>query len=86
MTSEFEDIKNYYLAKGAFLTGYASASSRQQVCIKDILYVGAVGEKIFAYPKEDVIYSAKELSIKQMLVRKVIQFFLIELIVMLVLI
>ena len=31
-----------------------------------------------------VIYSAKELSIKQMLVRKVIQFFLIELIVMLV--
>lgn len=31
-----------------------------------------------------VIYSAKELSIKQMLVRKIIQFFLIELIVMLV--
>ena len=54
MTPEFEDIKNYCLAKGAFLTGYANASSQQQVCIKDILYVEAVGEKIFAYTKEDV--------------------------------
>ena len=54
MTSEFEDIKNYCLAKGAFLTGYANASARQQVCIKDILYVEAVGEKIFAYTQENV--------------------------------
>lgn len=54
MTSEFEDIKNYCLAKGAFLTGYAKASSQQQVCIKDILYVEAVDEKIFAYTKKDV--------------------------------
>lgn len=54
MTSEFEDIKNFCLAKGTFLTGYANASSQQHVCIKDILYVEAVGEKIFAYTKEDV--------------------------------
>ena len=54
MTQEFEDIKNYCLAKGAFLTGYANVSSQQQVCIKDILYVEAVGEKIFAYTKEGV--------------------------------
>ncbi len=54
MTPEFEDIKNYCLAKGAFLTGYTDGSFQQQVCIKDILYMEAVGEKIFAYTKERV--------------------------------
>lgn len=54
MTPELEDIKNYCLAKGNFLTGYANASSQQQVRIKDILYVEAIGEKVFAYTKEKV--------------------------------
>ena len=54
MTPEFEDIKNYCLAKGNFLTGYANVSSQQQVHIKDILYVEAIGEKVFAYTKEKV--------------------------------
>ncbi len=54
MTPEFEDIKNYCQAKGAFLTGYANGSSQRQVCIKDILYVEAVDEKIFAYTKEQL--------------------------------
>ena len=54
MTPEFEDIKNYCLSKGAFLTGYAKTSSRQQVCIRDILYVEAIDEKVFAYTKEQV--------------------------------
>ncbi|MBD5453017.1 MAG: LytTR family transcriptional regulator [Lachnospiraceae bacterium] len=54
MTPELEDIKNYCLAKGAFLTGYINASSQQQICIKDILYVEAIDEKVFAYTKENV--------------------------------
>lgn len=54
MTPELEDIKNYCLAKGAFLTGYVNVSSQQQICIKDILYVEAIDEKVFAYTKEKV--------------------------------
>lgn len=57
MTPEFEDIKNYCLAKEAFLAGYVNAPSQQQickVCIKDILYVEAIGEKVFAYTKKNV--------------------------------
>lgn len=54
MTPELEDIKNYCLAKGAFLTGYANVSAQQQICIKDILYVEAIDEKVFAYTKEKV--------------------------------
>ena len=54
MTPELEDIKNYCLAKGNFLTGYVNVSSQQQICIKDILYVEAIGEKVFAYTKEQV--------------------------------
>ncbi len=54
MTPELEDIKNYCLAKGTFLTGYVNVSSQQQICIKDILYVEAIGEKVFAYTKEKV--------------------------------
>ena len=54
MTPELEDIKNYCLAKGAFLTGYENVSSQQQICIKDILYVEAIDEKVFAYTKEKV--------------------------------
>ncbi|MDE5599083.1 MAG: hypothetical protein K2J04_14805, partial [Lachnospiraceae bacterium] len=45
MTPEFEDIKNYCLAKGTFLTGYINVSSQQQISIKDILYVEAIDEK-----------------------------------------
>ncbi len=54
MTPELEDIKNYCLSKGTFLTGYINATSQQQICIKDILYVEAIDEKVFAYTKENV--------------------------------
>lgn len=54
MTPEFEDIKNYCLSKGTFLTGYINVSSQQQICIKDILYVEAIDERVFAYAKENV--------------------------------
>lgn len=52
MTPELEDIKNYCLAKGSYLTGYVNTSSFRQVCIKDILYVEAIDEKVFAYTNE----------------------------------
>ena len=54
MTPEFEDIKNYCLAKGTFLTGYINVSSQQQISIKDILYVEVIDEKVFAYTREKV--------------------------------
>ena len=54
MTPELEDIKNYCLTKGTFLTGYINVSSQQQICIKDILYVEAIDERVFAYTKEKV--------------------------------
>lgn len=34
MTSQFEDIRNYCLAKGAFLVGYANISPQQQIRIE----------------------------------------------------
>lgn len=61
MTPEFEDIKNYCLAKGAFLTGYTNISSQQRIGIKDILYVEAIGENVFAYTKNNVFEIKKRL-------------------------
>lgn len=61
MTSEFEDIKNYCLAKGTFLTGYTDISAQQQVKISDILYIEAVGENVFAYTKANVFEIKKRL-------------------------
>ncbi len=59
MTPEFEDIKNYCLAKGNHLTGYTDTSSQQQVRISDILYVEAVGENVFAYT-QDMVFELKK--------------------------
>ena len=61
MTPEFEDIKNYCLAKGNHLTGYTDTSSQQQVCISDVLYVEAVGENVFAYTQDKVFELKKRL-------------------------
>lgn len=61
MTPDLEDIRNYCLAKGAFLTGYVDSSSCQQICIKDILYLEAVGERVFAYTREGVFELRKRL-------------------------
>mgnify|MGYP001861408261 CR=1 FL=1 len=61
MTSEFEDIKNYCLAKGTFLMGYTDVSAQQQVKISDILYIEAVGENVFAYTKTNVFELKKRL-------------------------
>ncbi len=52
MTPEFEDIKNYCLAKGTFLIGYDNKSLQQQISIADILYIEAVGENVFAYTEK----------------------------------
>lgn len=54
MTPEFEDIKNYCLAKGHYLTGYTNAHEQRQVSIKDILYAEAVGENVFIYTQNKV--------------------------------
>lgn len=61
MTPEFEDIKNYCLAKGAFLVGYTNVSSQQHIKIQDILYIESVGEKVFAYTKKNVFEIKKRL-------------------------
>lgn len=61
MTPEFEDIKNYCLSKGASLPGYTDISLRRQIRIEDILYIEAVGEKVFAYTEEKVFEIKKRL-------------------------
>ena len=61
MTQEFEDIKNYCLAKNNFLTGYIQKSEQQQVNMDDILYVEAVGENVFAYTHDQVLETKKRL-------------------------
>jgi len=61
MTPEFEDIKNYCLAKGAFLVGYTDVSSRQHIRIEDILYIESVGENVFAYTERNVFEIKKRL-------------------------
>lgn len=61
MTSEFEDIKNYCLAKGTFLMGYTDVSVQLQVKIADILYIEAVGENVFVYTKNNVFEIKKRL-------------------------
>lgn len=61
MTPEFEDIKNYCLSKGASLPGYTDISLQRQIHIEDILYIEAVGEKVFAYTEEKVFEIKKRL-------------------------
>ena len=64
MTPMFEDIKNYCLAKGTFLSGYTNISSQRQlhkICIEDILYMEAVSENVFAYTKSNVFEIKKRL-------------------------
>ena len=61
MTPEFEDIRNYCLAKSNFLIGYTQASEQQKVYINDILYVEAIGENVFAYTKNQVFEIKKRL-------------------------
>lgn len=61
MTPEFEDIRNYCLAKGNFLVGYTNISSQQQIRIEDILYIEAVGENVFAYTESNVYEIKKRL-------------------------
>jgi len=60
MTPEFEDIKNYCLTRGHHITGYIH-ESQQQVCIKDILYIEAIGDKVFAYTQKEVFEVKKRL-------------------------
>lgn len=59
MTSEFEDIKNYCLSKGNYLIGYSDGSEQRNICFDDILYIEAVGKKVFAYT-EDSFFEIKE--------------------------
>lgn len=61
MTKEFEDIKNYCLAKDSFLIGYTNMAEQQPVSIKEILYVEAVGENVFAYTHTSVLKIRKRL-------------------------
>jgi len=61
MTPEFEDIKNYCLAKGTFLIGYTNASSQQHIKIENILYIESVGDNVFAYTEKNVFEIKKRL-------------------------
>lgn len=61
MTPEFEDIRNYCLAKSNSLIGYTQNSGQQKVYINDILYVEAIGENVFAYTKNQVFEIKKRL-------------------------
>lgn len=61
MTPDFEDIKNYCLAKGNYLTGSTDTGEQQQLFYKDILYIEAVGERVFAYTAEKALEIKKRL-------------------------
>lgn len=61
LTPEFEDIKNYCLAKGEYLTGYTNGNVQQTVYYNQILYFEAVGEKVFAYTTKQVYEIKKRL-------------------------
>lgn len=52
MTPEFEDIKNYCLAKGNYLIGFGEDAELKQINFDDIFYIEAVGKKVFAYTKD----------------------------------
>lgn len=61
LTPEFEDIRNYCLAKGEYLVGYTDGNVRQMVYYDQILYFEAVGEKVFAYTQNQVYEIKKRL-------------------------
>lgn len=52
MTPEFEDIKNYCLAKGNYLIDFGEDAELKQINFDDIFYIEAVGKKVFAYTKD----------------------------------
>ena len=52
MTPEFEDIKNYCLAKGNYLIDFGEDAELNQINFDDIFYIEAVGKKVFAYTKD----------------------------------
>jgi len=59
MTQEFVDIQNYCLAKDHYLIGYTDTNRQKQIRCQDILYMEAVGEKVFAYTN-DQVYEVKK--------------------------
>lgn len=54
LTPEFEDIRNYCLAKGTYLIGTNSRNEQQQIFYHEILYFEAVREKVFVYTNDHV--------------------------------
>lgn len=52
MTPEFEDIKNYCLAKGNYLIGFGEDAELKQINFDDIFYIEAIGKKVFAYTND----------------------------------
>ena len=57
MTPEFEDIKNYCLAKGNYLIGFGEDAELKQINFDDIFYIEAIGKKVFAYTKDSFLKS-----------------------------
>lgn len=53
MTSDFQDIKEYVLAKGEKLVVYQE-KNQMLLSLSEILYIEAVGERVFAYTKTEV--------------------------------
>lgn len=54
MTRDFQDIRDYCRNKGRTLTVYAENKESSQLPIADVLYIEAVGEKVFAYTNDQV--------------------------------
>lgn len=75
MTKEFEDIRDYASAKGECLSGYKDGRELYRIRRRDILYVEAVGELVFAYARNQVVelkmrlYEAEELLKQDRFVR-----------------
>jgi len=52
LTRDFEDIRQYALAKGGSLLGYLEGGEACRINLSAVLYFEAVGELVFAYTAE----------------------------------
>lgn len=49
LSPDWQDIQAYCMAKGSTLAGYTADGGLRQIPYHEILYVEAVGERVFAY-------------------------------------
>jgi len=61
LSRDFQDIREFALAKGGSMTGYLEGNESVRLLLRDILYFEAVGETVFAYTKGGVYTVRKRL-------------------------